>query len=334
LAAAAFGGWLASSAGLPLGWLLGAAFVAGAVALSGVTVVAPKSLSNAGLVVIGAAVGLSVTPDVASHLAVWAPAMVAAAALGVALAALATRLLASWARIDPATAFFALLPGGVFEMATIAEKHGGDRLTIAVLHALRVGMIVLAFPLLLTALDAYGDAPSVALATPPDAAGFGLLIAVAAAAGWLANRLGLAAGWLIGPMLAAAALSVGEAPVGGVPSAALIAAQIVVGVALGARFKRESLRAIPRAAGIGALVLFGIGAALAGAAFIVSLSFDEPFGTLALCFATGGMAEMVLTAKALSQNAALVAAFHAVRALLVNAFAGALWRRLSPRLQA
>lgn len=333
LFAAGLGGALAAWAGLPLPWLLGAALATSAFSLSGASVLSPKPLSNAGLVVVGAAVGLSVTPDVASLLLVWAPVMVAAAGFGIALAALATRRLALWARVSPATAFFSLLPGGVFEMASIAEKHGGDRLTIAVLHALRVGMIVLAFPLLLTALDAQGEIFSTALTIDPDLLGFAALLAIAAAAGWAATRAGVAAGWLIGPMIAAALLSITGAPVGGFPAEALIVAQVIVGMALGARFRRDSIRAIPRAAAIGSAILFALGAVMAVAAFVTASLTGQTFGTLALCFATGGMAEMVLTAKALSQNAALVAAFHALRALIVNTCAGLLWRRLSSHLQ-
>ncbi|MGB1026559.1 MAG: AbrB family transcriptional regulator, partial [Rhodospirillaceae bacterium] len=53
--------------------------------------------------------------------------------------------------------------------------------------------------------------------------------------------------------------------------------------------------------------------------------------TLVLSFSIGGMAEMVLTAKTLGANAAMVAAFQVTRAFLVNLCAGPLWTVLSKR---
>ena len=53
---------------------------------------------------------------------------------------------------------------------------------------------------------------------------------------------------------------------------------------------------------------------------------------MVLAFSIGGLAEMVLTARYLELNMAIVAAFQAVRAVLVNSLAGAIWNRLSKRL--
>ena len=60
-----------------------------------------------------------------------------------------------------------------------------------------------------------------------------------------------------------------------------------------------------------------------------ALFIPESIPTLILCFSIGGMAEMVLTAKALGQNVALVAAFQAIRGIVVNVIAGPVWARLS-----
>ncbi len=331
---AALGGWLWSLAGMPLAWVLGAASVTGVMAMTGRSVSVPKALNKAGLVVIGAGVGLSVTPDVAGAMVQWAPVMVGSTALSIALAIPCARLMARWGKVDLATAFFSLLPGGVFEMAAVAERHGGDRMTISILHALRVGLIVTLIPLALALLDAQGSFELVAYSRPVSPWGIAVLLGVGALGGWAAQRAGLAAGWLVGPMVSVSLLSMTGLPVGGLPPAGQAAAQVLVGMALGARFKREALLSVPRAALVGMAVLLVIGVIMALAAALMASVSEEPFGTLVLCFATGGMAEMVLTAKALSQNAALVAAFHAIRAIAVNSLAGSVWRRLGPRDQA
>jgi uncharacterized membrane protein AbrB (regulator of aidB expression) len=106
---------------------------------------------------------------------------------------------------------------------------------------------------------------------------------------------------------------------------------VLVGISLGARFQRERLVHIPRALAAGIPVLLTIMVFMALAGSLASLAMPFQAQALILCFSIGGMAEMVLTSKALGQNVALVAAFQAVRAVLVNTFAGAVWRRLKPK---
>lgn len=326
---AAFGGFLWDKAGLPLGWLLGAAFVTGALAISGYSCSVPKLVTRSGLVVIGVSVGLYVSEEVVQSMLGWIPVMFLTAVTGILFAFIGARLFVKWGGVTPATAFFSLLPGGVHEMANVADQYGGDRLTISVLHALRVGMIVTLIPFSLYGMNlpAVVTLPETLGAFVP--LGFALLILTAALAGYGAQRMGLAAGWLVGPIIAGAVLSVLHFPVGIVPDVVSVAAQIVVGMSLGSRFKRDSIMAIPKAATIGSIIMLGIGVVMAGLAWIASELGGESLGTLILAFAGGGVAEMVLTAKSLSQNVALVAAFHIMRALMVNVLAGTIWRRLA-----
>lgn len=328
------GGGLWTASGLPLGWLMGAAAVAGLLAARGWTVETPRPLYNGALAVIGAGVGLTITPAAALELAQWGAIMPVAALLGVVLAAAAAPLLARWAKMRAVTAYFALLPGGVIEMARIGETHGADRTTIAALHALRVAMIVSLLPLALFALSPTPQTGGALAAQAPEPLGVAALIgalALALAGGWAADRLGTPAGWLLGAVVAVGAAAGAGVLGGALPPLLLIGAQIVLGLSLGARFKREMLRALPRALAAAAPVFLALMAltALAGVVVAAIGPVSEPIQTLVLCFSIGGMAEMVLTAKALGQNAALVAAFQAVRAVLVNLCAGAVWRRLS-----
>ncbi|MFD2436116.1 AbrB family transcriptional regulator [Modicisalibacter luteus] len=104
-----------------------------------------------------------------------------------------------------------------------------------------------------------------------------------------------------------------------------------MGFNLGAKFKRDTLKALPQAivAGVPILVLIGLAVSVVAVVVARFASSGETPETLVLGFSVGGMAEMTLTAQALGHNAALVAGFHAIRALSVNLFAGPLWTRLS-----
>nr|WP_247744357.1 AbrB family transcriptional regulator [Ruegeria sp. R14_0] len=322
---AALGGSLWEALGLPLGWLMGAAVVTGCFAMCNVEVVVPKPLYSVSLAALGAGVGLSITPDVAAVLLVWAPVMFVAACLGIAAAVLMTPLLARIGRMDRSTAFFSLLPGGVIEMANVGETHGADRTIVASLHAVRVAMVVGLLPLAL-----YAAFPS-SIKTVNDAATLSwsplaLVLLVGVTGGWAATQLGLPAAWLLGALVAVGLLSSLGFSSGRMPAPLMAGVQVLVGVSLGARFRRDRLSSVPRALAVGFPVLLVIMVGMAIAAATASLVTPISLPTLVLCFSIGGMAEMVLTSKVLGQNVALVAAFQAVRAVLVNASAGVVWR--------
>lgn len=317
--------------GLPLGWLMGAALVTGAFAMAGWSITIFKIPHRAGLIIIGSSVGLTLTPDVASRVLGWLPLMLVAAVLGIAAATICAPVLARLGKMSIATAYFSLLPGGVIEMARIGEDYGADRTTIAALHAVRVALVVGVVPIVLLGLIptnvdmAAGD---VAYVTWPELVA---ALAVGALGGWIGQRVGLPAAWLLGAVLSVGTVAATGSLDGRVFVPLLAAAQVIVGMALGARFERARLASIPRAIVVGVPTLSAIILFMAGAAALAGLALGQSLPSLILAFSIGGMAEMVLTAKALNQDLALVAAFQAMRGVIVNASAGTVWRLLRSR---
>ncbi|AQS50137.1 hypothetical protein BMG03_19700 (plasmid) [Thioclava nitratireducens] len=324
--AAAVGGAAWNLSHLPLGWLMGAALVTGVVAMMGVAITVPAGLHKAALIVIGTGVGLALSPDVAVQIVTWAPVMGVAAVLGIAMAALMAPLLERFGKVDRATAYFSLLPGGVIEMANIAGRFGADRTTIAALHTVRVALVVVLLPLALFSIFEHGSGGAASIG----AANSGWVMIAAALAvgtfgGWLGARLHFPAAWLLGAVIAVGIAS-GSGEVGAkLPGGLLALAQITVGMTLGSRFDRRRLATIPRALAVGVPVLITIIVVMALFAALCALFMPVDLSTLVLSFAIGGMAEMVLTAKALHQDVALVAAFQAVRGIAANALAGPIW---------
>ncbi|MFD2436115.1 AbrB family transcriptional regulator [Modicisalibacter luteus] len=223
---AVVGGCIWNALGMPLGWLLGAAIATGIWAAVGLPAQAPKPLQRAGLLIVGASVGLWITPQVAHELLGWLPIMVASAGLGVTLAILATPVFARFSGLDKATAYFCLLPGGVIEMAEIGEGYRANRAAIAALHAIRVGLIVTLLPAALFLLSASGsnqgavDEGTGVVAADLSLNSLAVLVALCALVSWITARLGMPSAWFLTPLIVAGAVRR--------PSAALISPAVRV----------------------------------------------------------------------------------------------------------
>lgn len=323
---ATLGGALWEMTGLPLGWLMGAAAVTGGLAMANIRIQMLQPVYAASLATLGASVGLAITPEVATAMVAWAPVMVAAAILGTAMAAMLAPILARAGNTKKSTAFFSLLPGGVIEMANVGQKYGADQTVVAAIHTMRVGLVVGVLPLI---LFMFNDEPQQIIEKTPllDYKSLSATLLVGIAGGWVGKKTGLPAAWLLGALIAVGVVTSTGALTGRIPEVLLAAVQVVVGIALGARFQRERLAAAPKALAVGLPIVLAImaGMAIAAAACSMFMPFEIP--TLILCFSIGGMAEMVLTSKILGQNFALVAAFQAIRGVLINTLAGAVWRR-------
>ena len=327
---AAIGGAIWASLGLPLAWLMGAAIATGILCFSGLDVTLPKFLYWPSLAIIGAGVGLTITPDVAAQIVRWFPFMAVMAFAGVILAAIATPIVARKGEMDKSTAFFGLMPGGVIEMANIGEPHGADRTTIAALHAIRVALVVGILP-----LGLYSLFPQTGFLTATqnlEPAMLGLVIIIAIIGGYVGMKLNLPAAWLLGSLLLVGAVTAVGTFEGQIPAIPIAIAQVIVGMSLGAKFQRDRLRKIPKAIAAGTPALFLIILIMAGLGFLASqfLPMDAP--TMILAFSIGGLAEMVLTARSLELDMAMVAAFQSIRAILVNSCAGMIWNNLSKRM--
>lgn len=324
-AAATLGGWLMSLAGAPLAWLVGAMLTTAALTLAGFATAVPKALYRAGQIVVAVAAGLSVGADVAARIAPHLPVILAGALVSVALARMLSPALVRWGGMDPSTAHFAMIPAGITEMAELAGRHDADTGAVATFHTLRVMLVVALLPLaVLLALGPAGPVPAGAAGALD--ARLGLALGVGLAAALAAWRLGMPAAFFVGPLLAVSLLSGAGLVEAAAPAPLLAVAQVVLGLALGARFRRETVARMPRmvAVGLPILVLHGLlMAALALAAAKIT-GFDPLL--LVLGLANGGAAEMVLTAKAFAADAALVAAYQIARGLTGNLLAGPIHR--------
>jgi uncharacterized protein len=314
----AIGGFAASAIRMPLAWMLGPFIACAAVSLSGVPLRAIPHGREVGQVIIGLSVGMRFTVSVLAATFALLPAMFLSITAVMVLTTFAAFLLIPIARVDRTTAFFATAAAGMADMAAIAEHRGGNPSAVAVVHAIRVALVVLSIPLLVFAFGEHGTVTQAAITANQDL----LLVALVIALGYGFSRLfGLTHfpnPWLIGGVLFGGLLGILDLLVVSIPRIILILSQLAIGVSLGARFERELIVKLPRVA-LGAVIvsIILILASAAGALLLSKLT-GLPYSVSLLSIAPAAVTEMTLTAQAMGVDAQIVTAFHVMRVSLVE----------------
>ncbi|MCM5571014.1 AbrB family transcriptional regulator [Burkholderiaceae bacterium FT117] len=320
------GGALFAWIGTPLPWLLGALFACAASNLAGAGLRAPVVARHAGQWVIGAALGLYFTPDALERLLALGPYIAAGAVYAILLGFAFAWSLFRFARVDVPTAFFAGAIGGASEMAAQGERAGGSVQLIAAAHVMRILLVVSTLPFVYQWLRVQGTDAWTQSAAAVEPAGLALLVGATCAGGLLVRRLGAPNAWVIGPLLVAGGLTGSGVALSSLPAWVIVAGQVLIGIALGSRFRPGFFAEAPRflavvaastLAGIAVSALFGW--ALARAAGI------SP-ATMILATSPGAIAEMSLTAKALRLGVPVVAVFHVMRYVVLVLTVGVLYR--------
>lgn len=307
--------------GIPLAWILGPMVAAAVLSLQGFQFWYPRLGQRIGQWTIGASVGLKLTGSAIAMLVPLVPLMFITGVLGMCFGAVASLILVRFARLDSKTAYFSMMPGGLAEMANIAETVGARGEPVALAQALRLAIVVSVLPPLVLALGTTGDTVTDLTATNLAPLQVVAVFAVALVGIALARVLRFNNYRMIGAMIGAAIVSVSGLISGTMPPILVHGGQLLLGVAIGARFKRDIVKKLLGIAFVAIfailaklILLFGSGLALAG------LTHGD-IATSVLATAPGGLPEMAVTAQVLHLNVAFVTVFQLVRAFLVNGFA-------------
>jgi uncharacterized protein len=164
-----------------------------------------------------------------------------------------------------------------------------------------------------------------------DALGLALLGALTLAGVLVMRRLGRANPWFMGALLATMLLTLGGVTLSGIPAPLSAAAQLVIGVSLGVRFRPAFVQAAPRWLGSVALASLFMMAVCAGFAWLLSALTGLHPATLILGTSPGGIAEMSITAKVLQLGVPIVTAFQVCRLVAVLILAEPVYRWWSAR---
>lgn len=316
LALGLVGGAIAWRLRVPLAWMIGPMVATAAASLAGWPLQQIPMGRELGQAVVGVAIGLRMTPAVFTSVAALTPAIAVATIGVITTTTVAAFILRPLGRVDPRTAFFATAAAGMADMALVARRYGGDPDAVATVHAIRVAGIVLVVPILVVAFGTGGTIEDI---VPAGAHPLALapVLALAVLCAYALKPLGFPNPWLVGPMLGTAAFAAIDPFPATVPWTALVLAQLAIGIALGTRFRRESLARLPRVV-MAAVVIAGlliIASAAGGAA--LSAATGLSFAVAFLSLAPAGITEMVLTAKIMRLDATVVTAFQIVRIALI-----------------
>jgi uncharacterized protein len=328
------GGYAASRLRVPLAWILGPLFTCSAATLLGLRLRPVPYGRQVAHVVVGLAIGLRLTPAVLAATAGLLPAALAATLYMIGVTTAAAFVLRRLTRTDRRTAFFGSAAAGMAEMAILASERGGDAQAVSIVHAIRITCIVVVVPLLVFAFgvdEGFQDPPATAAAGPLELAG---MVALGFGAAYLATPFRIPSPWFLVPTFLGAVIASTWAVIS-IPWPLLVAAQLVLGIALGCRFEPTMLRRLPRVIAAALVVAVLLVLASAAGAGVLSAATGLSFATSFLAIAPAGVTEMVLTARIMHLDAATVTAFQLMRILLINSsilLVYRLFERLSVRL--
>jgi len=313
---------------VPLAWIVGPLLGTATLAIAGLPVFSSVRARRTGQLIIGTGLGLNITAAVALASLPLLPLMIGCGLVSVLIGATIAIAFAAAARVSYTTAFFAMMPGGLSEMAVLGARAGAEPEPIAVSQSLRLALIVCLFPPLILHFSDVAPGSALRSTTQLDllhiveALALGLLGAATLALLRVRNP------WILGALLGSALGTSFGLLDGRLHPWLFAAGQFLIGIAIGASFRREIVARLGRLMVLSALGTVTLSLAMIVLAAVVAALFHLDFIATALGVGPGGMTELSIAAQSLGLPVASVIGFHIVRAIIVNGFAETILRLL------
>ena len=236
--------------------------------------------------------------------------------------------------MDPVTALFSAMPGGLVEMMEIGRQYGGDERVIILAHAARIVLVIalVAFWFrVVLGLDVSGVAPLNGHET--GALDIVILVICGVLGAVLGIRLSLPAPTFLGPMILSAVAHMAGLTDGSPPVWLVICSQVVLGAIVGCRFLGIAPVVVLRAFGLSlGATLIMLGIAL-GFAVLLHGVLGQTEEQVLLAYAPGGLTEMSLVSLSMGADVAYIATHHLVRVITLLALAGSLLGWIAGRMR-
>lgn len=298
----------------------------------------PRPVSVFGQALLGVSTGAVIDPETLGDFVDHAGPVVLSVLLTIAASILLGQLLRLQRkhRVTPATATFSFIAGGASGVTAVADELGADDRVVAVVQYLRVLIILVGMPVM--AVVAFGapvgsDTQSVAESTGLlfgeitwPALGFTVICLLLGLL--LARIVSVPAGNLLLPLSVAAVFAVTGAldPLLGpgateFPAPLEAVAFAIIGLQVGLRFTRESLRSVARLLPMSTAIILVIIAVSAGIGIVLAdvIGISRLDGYLATT--PGGLYAVLLTADLAGGDVTFVLAVQVLRLFLVLALA-------------
>ena len=306
-----------SASGFPAASLTGSATGVTFAALLGVQVELPVWLRNSCILVLGINIGTAVTPG-ALGAAFASPLSLGIIAVCILLSmVLSALVLERVFGFDRLTSVMGGSPGHLSFVLSVAAENGRDVPAIAIIQSVRVLVLTLAVPPL---ISVFFGATGVQVLPESiiKASHLAVLILAAVPIALLFSKLKFPAVWLLSGMAVSAVGHGVELSPGRLPDALGIAALILLGTLIGSRFSAVKPRAVLSYLLPGLFVtLIAVVVSLLGAfasVWILGLSA----GLVTVAFAPGGVEAMAAIAFSLGYDPTFVAAHHVFRLLVLS----------------
>ena len=318
--------------GFPGGLVSGSMLVVAVAALAGRPMRIPAPLARLCFVMVGILLGAVVTPETLRGIAAWPLSVALLAASAICMFA-ATACYLHWVHgWDPLSALLGATPGSMAQVMALSAELGADLRGVAIVHVMRVLLIVLGLP---AGLALFGLTVEPVISTRVETGSslveLAILVTVSAAFAFAMARIRFPGGLLFGAMAGSGILHGTGMINASLPWWAGGAAVITLGAVAGARFANTSPRMLLGYLGA-AFGSFAVAVAVA-ASFALTVVALLPFriADVVVAFAPGAQDTMMVLALALHLDPVYVGAHHLVRFLIISFSVAVVARRLAHR---
>lgn len=286
----------------------------------------PGPIRNAGMIVVGYTIGLSMTSAALHEMGQQLPTMLLMTVLLLLFCAIMAFIVTKLSGNPYLTMLMGSIPGGLTQVITLAEETEGVNLTVVtVMQVVRLMMIVICVPVLvfspILGLAHGGSAPEISHPGfnlgSGDIARLALFAGVCVVCALVGNRIRFPTAYLLGPAIGTAVLQASGVQGPPLPSIAINAAQFMIGTYVGLLLKPGEL---PRKFRLLTLALMsGLLLVLGALGLSLLLTRLEPvsMSTALLSLAPGGMDQMGVMAHEVNADLSMVAGYQLFRTFFI-----------------
>lgn len=316
LLVAALGGFAFDWLGIPASWMSGALMATVLWGALGQARPMPGPLRDAAMLISGASMGASVTPEALAAIARY-PLSLAALGVGVVAISGASTLwltrVSGWRRDD---AVLASVPGALSTVLAVAVDRNAAVAAIAIVQSLRLFVLVTLLPSAVVVIGGGQGNVLPGLGQPiASPGGLALMLLGGVLMGSVLERLRVAAPILLGATLVSTAVHATEFARGVMPPVVSTAGLVLIGVFVAERFRTLDWtfmrRTVPAALGSFAISM-AVAVLFSGlAAWAAKVSYADAL----VAFAPGGLEAMMVLALVLGLDPLYVGVHHLARFL-------------------
>lgn len=304
--------------GVPAGAIAGAMAGVAVAAVYGLDVGIAEGPRKIVFAFLGVVLGTEVTPETIETIRTWPLSALALVACMAVLIAVAPVYLRRVHGFDKDTAKIAALPGAMSYSLAMAIEYGLDVRRIAIMHTIRLTVLLIALPVFANAFFDTTTAQEAAQPAMLSAQEIGILCAIAGGMLVLSRWITMPAFEFFGGMIVVGVLFASGLMEGKLPNEIIIPVFLITGCIVGSFFAGTDRAVIISSAlaGLGNLV---VGIAICTLfAVPVALYLDLPVIQVWLGFAPGGFETMIILAFVLGYDPAYVAGHQLVRFVLIS----------------